>query len=57
MVSMKLKFSWWSAAIGFLMIMIALSVAGIINVDATGIFWIVVTIACIWAMFRLFLKK
>lgn len=54
---MKLKFSWWSAAIGFLMIMIALSVAGIINVDATGIFWIVVTIACIWAMFRLFLKK
>ncbi|MGE5556937.1 MAG: hypothetical protein ACM3QV_00235 [Caulobacteraceae bacterium] len=54
---MKLKFTWWSAVIGILLLAMILSILGVIKVDAISIFWIVVTVACVWAMIRLVFTK
>ncbi|MCD1293583.1 hypothetical protein CUJ83_01045 [Methanocella sp. CWC-04] len=54
---MDIKFSWWSAVIGLMLLLMILSVIGIVQVNTMDIFWIVVTVACIWAIMRLFFPK
>jgi hypothetical protein len=54
---MKIKLSGWSIALLLIVIVLALNLAGIIHVDAWGIFGIVVTIGCAWLIYYIFLRK
>jgi hypothetical protein len=54
---MKVKLSGWSIALLLIAIVLLLNVAGIIHVDAWGLFGIAVTIVCAWAILYLFVKK
>ena len=56
-IDMKVKLSGWSIALLIIVIVLALNLAGIIHVDAWGIFGIVVTIGCAWLMYWTFIKK
>ena len=54
---MELKLSPWSVALLLIIVVLALNVLGIVHVDAWGIFGLAVTIACAWAIYRIFLRK
>lgn len=54
---MKLKLSWWSIALGLLALLIIFSMFGIVKLDAWSIFWLAVTVFCVWAIMRLFFPK
>jgi hypothetical protein len=54
---MKIKLSPWSIALLLIVIVLALNVFHVINVDAWGIFGIVVSVACAWAIYYIFLRK
>lgn len=51
---MKLRLTWWSIAIGLVLLAMILSLLGIIHIDVIGLFWIVVTIACVWTIMKIF---
>lgn len=57
MIAMEIKLSGWSIALLLIAIVLALNLAGIIDVDAWGIFGLVVTIGCAWLIYYIFLKK
>lgn len=54
---MKVKLSLWSAAIGALLLLLALNLLGVVHVDAWGIFGLAVTIACVWAIDKIFFSR
>jgi len=54
---MKIKLSPWSIVLLLIVVVLALNVFHVINVDAWGIFGIVVSVACAWAIYYIFLKK
>lgn len=54
---MNLKLSWWSIALGLLALLIVFSMLGIVTLDAWSIFWLAVTVFCVWAIMRLFFPK
>lgn len=54
---MDIKLSGWSIALLLIAIVLALNLFGIINVDAWGIFGLVVTIGCAWLIYWVFLRK
>jgi hypothetical protein len=54
---MKIKLSPWSIALLLIAIVLALNVFHVITVDAWGIFGIVVSVACAWAIYWIFLRK
>jgi hypothetical protein len=54
---MKLKFSPWSAALGFLILVMVASILGLIPLTYWNVFWIVVTVACVWAIMRIFFSE
>lgn len=54
---MKIKLSPWSLVLLLIVIVLALNVFHVISVDAWGIFGIVVSVACAWAIYYIFFKK
>jgi hypothetical protein len=54
---MNLKLSWWSIALGLLALLIVFSIFGIVKLDAWSIFWLAVTVFCVWAIMRTFFPK
>ena len=54
---MKLKLSIWSGVLLLLIALLVLRILRVIQVDAWGIFGFAVTVACVWAIYRIFLKK
>jgi presenilin-like A22 family membrane protease len=54
---MKIKLSPWSIALLLIIIVLALNIFHVINVDPWGIFGIVVSVACAWAIYYIFLRK
>ena len=56
-IAMKIRLSPWSIALLLIAIVLSLNVFHIINVDAWGIFGLVVTIVCAWAIYWIFLRK
>lgn len=54
---MKIKLSPWSIALLLIIIVLALNIFHVINVDAWGIFGLVVSVACAWAIYYIFLRK
>jgi hypothetical protein len=54
---MKLKFSPWSAALGFLILVMIASILGWVPLTYWNVFWIVVTVACVWAIMRIFFPE
>lgn len=52
---MKLKLSPWSAILGLLLLLMVASILGLVPyLTATHIFWIAVTVACVWLIMRVF---
>ncbi len=51
---MKLKFNPWIAAVGLLLVLMILSFFGMIPVKPFDIFWLVITVACVWAIMKIF---
>ena len=54
---MKIKLSPWSIVLLLIVIVLALNVVHVITVDAWGIFGLVVSVACAWAIYYIFLRK
>lgn len=55
---MKPRLSPWVIILGLLLLAEIGSMLGIIPIDPINIFWLVVTVACVWAIMRfLFTKK
>lgn len=54
---MKLKLSVWSAALILLLALLVLNLLRIIQIDPWGIFGLAVTLACVWAIYTIFIKK
>ena len=55
--AMKIKLSPWSLVLLLIVIVLALNVLHVISVDAWGIFGLVVSVACAWAIYYIFLRK
>jgi hypothetical protein len=55
---MKLKFSPWSVVLGLLILLMIASILGLVPyVTPMGVFWLVVTVTCIWAITTIFFPK
>jgi presenilin-like A22 family membrane protease len=54
---MKIKLSPWSIVLILIIIVLVLNLFNVIKVDAWGIFGIVVSVACAWAIYYIFLRK
>lgn len=55
---MKLKFSPWSAVLGLLILLMIASILGLVPyVTPMNVFWLVVTVACVWAIMTIFFGK
>lgn len=54
---MKIRLSPWSIVLLLIAIVLALNALRVISVDAWGIFGIVVSVACAWAIYWIFLRK
>lgn len=55
---MKLKFSPWSAVLGFLVLLMIASILGLVPyVTPMNVFWLVVTVFCFWAIMKLFFSE
>jgi hypothetical protein len=51
---MKLKLSPWSAVLGFLILLMVAAILGILPLTPTEVFWIVLLVACVWLIVRVF---
>jgi hypothetical protein len=51
---MKLKLSPWSAVLGFLILLMVASILGILPLTPMEVFWIVLLVACVWLIVRVF---
>ncbi len=51
---MKLKLSPWSAALGFLIILMLAAIVGLVPLTVWNIFWMVLLVACVWLIMRVF---
>ncbi len=56
-MSMKLRFSPWVIVLGLLLLAEIGSIFGIIPISTMDIFWLAVTVACIWAILKFLLPK
>ena len=55
---MKLKFSWWSAILLLLVLLMVASLFGWVPyVTPTNIFWLVITVFCVWLIMRIFFSE
>lgn len=54
---MKLRFSPWSVALGLLLLLMIASLLGLVPLTSWNIFWMVVTVACVWAIMRIFFPE
>ena len=51
---MKLKLSPWSAALGFLILLMIASMLGLVPLTPWNVFWMVLLVACVWLIMRVF---
>ena len=56
-MSMKLRFSPWVIVLGLLLLAEIGSIFSIIPISTMDIFWLAVTVACIWAILKFLLPK
>jgi len=55
---MKIKLSPWSAVLGLLMLLMIASILGLVPyVTPMNVFWLVVTVACLWGIKTIFFPK
>ncbi|HTY89847.1 MAG TPA: hypothetical protein VMC84_01595 [Methanocella sp.] len=55
---MKLTFSPWSAALGLLVLLMIASILGLVPyVTPISVFWLVVTVFCLWAIKKIFFSE
>ncbi len=51
---MAIRLSPWSAALGFLILLMIASMLGLVSLTASNIFWMVLLVACVWLIVRVF---
>lgn len=51
---MRLKLSPWSAALGLLLLLMIASMLGLVPLTPWNVFWIVLLVACVWLIMRVF---
>jgi hypothetical protein len=52
---MKLRLSPWSAALGFLILLMIASILGLVPfITPWDVFWMVLLVACVWLIMRVF---
>jgi hypothetical protein len=56
-MSMKPRFTPWVLVLGLLLLAEIGSIFGIVPISSMDIFWLVVTVACIWAIMKFLLPK
>ena len=56
-MSMKPRFTPWVIVLGFLLLAEIGSIFGIIPISTMDIFWLAVTVACVWAIMKFLLPK
>jgi uncharacterized membrane protein YuzA (DUF378 family) len=54
---MKVKFSPWSIALGLLVLVMIASILGWVPLTPWNVFWIVVTVASVWAIMKIFFSE
>lgn len=54
---MKPRFTPWVLVLGLLLLAEIGSIFGIVPISSMDIFWLVVTVACIWAIMKFLLPK
>ncbi len=55
---MKLKLSPWSIVLGLLILLMIASILGMVPyVSPMSVFWLAVTVACIWGIKTIFFPK
>lgn len=55
---MKLKLSPWSVVLGLLILLMIASILGMVPyVSPMNVFWLVVTVACVWGIMTIFFPK
>ena len=55
---MKLKFSWWSAILLLLILLMVASLFGVVPyVTTMDIFWLVITVFCVWLIMKVFFSE
>jgi len=54
---MRLRFSWWSAVLGLLVLVLVAAMFGWIPyVTPTNVFWLAVTVFCVWIIWKYFIS-
>ena len=48
----KIRLSPWSIALGLLVLVMIAAILGIVPLTPWNVFWIVVTVFCVWAIMR-----
>ncbi len=56
-MSMKPRFTPWVIVLGFLLLVEIGSVLGIIPIGIMDVFWLAITVACIWAIMKFLWPK
>ena len=51
---MRLRLSPWSAALGFLILLMVASMLGLVPLTSWNVFWMVLLVACVWLIVRVF---
>jgi hypothetical protein len=55
---MKIKLSPWSVILGLLILLMVASMLGLVPyVSPMNVFWLVVTVACVWGIMTIFFPK
>jgi hypothetical protein len=54
---MKIRFSPWSIALGLLVLLMIAAILGWIPLTPWNIFWIVVMVASVWAIKKIFFSE
>lgn len=56
-MSMKLRFTPWVIALGLLLLAELGSLLGILPISSIDIFWLAVTVACVWGLMTFVFPK
>ncbi len=51
---MAVKLSPWSAALGFLILLMVAAMLGLVPLTTWNVFWMVLLVACVWLIMRVF---
>ena len=54
---MKLRINSWIVVLGFLVLAEIAAVLHLLPIKPSDVFWLAITVGCLWLIFRIFLQK